>query len=177
MSSRVDRGKVARGGASQRKTPSLGGAWIASQDLAVGSVLDFGCGYGLDADTFGWDKYDPYYFPTTIDIKEAVGQYDTVVCTYVISAVSESVAESIVEEILTILKKPEGIAYFIVPRNLPKEGKLSGYSRRPQSNVVMRGVGVTSVHLEEKEFEIYAVEASLATPEGIKLSGFYQPKK
>jgi 2-polyprenyl-3-methyl-5-hydroxy-6-metoxy-1,4-benzoquinol methylase len=138
---------------------------LHEQGLDAGTVLDFGCGYGMDADEFGWDKYDPYYEPRDL---AALGPYDTVVCTYVVSAVSEAVAESITDNIFRLLRQ-SGIAYFVVPRNLPKEGKLSGYAKRPQSNVVLKGEGVTSVHLVEKEFEIYAV----TSPE-IKLSGFFR---
>ena len=165
MTSRIDRGKVARGGASKRTVPSRGATWLHERGLDSGSVLDFGCGYGMDADTFGWNKYDPYYGLHEFDDQQ---QYDTIVCTYVLSAVSETVAESIVERIFKHLKEG-GTVYFVVPRNLPKEGKLSGYSRRPQSNVILCGTGIESVHLVEKEFEIYA-----ATSPELRLSGFYE---
>jgi len=165
MTSRIDRGKVARGGASKRTVPSKGANWLHEHGLDSGRVLDFGCGYGMDADTFGWNKYDPYYGPHELDEQQ---QYDTIVCTYVLSAVSETVAESIVEHIFKRLKEG-GTAYFVVPRNLPKGGKLSGYSRRPQSNVILSGKGVKSVHEVEKEFEIYAA----MSPE-FRLSGFYE---
>jgi hypothetical protein len=115
----------------------------------------------MDADTFGWDKYDPCYLPLM------EGTYDTVVCTYVLSAVSKMVAESIVEDILKVLTH-EGIGYFVVPRNLPKEGKLSGHARRPQSNVLIKGA--TSMYEVIKKFEIYAATSAC----DIRLSGFCQ---
>ena len=168
-SRRIDRGKVARGGASKRTVPSLGATWLHENGLDQGKVLDFGCGYGMDADTFGWDKYDPHYFSESA-LESMNEMYDTVVCTYVLSAVSRKVAESILNDIFSVLKPAEGIAYFVVPRNLPKEGKLSGYARRPQSNVIMKGDGVSTVHMVEKKFEIYAATSSC----NIQLSGFYQ---
>ena len=110
----------------------------------------------------------------SVDLQTLKGQYDTVVCTYVVSAVSKAVAESILQDIFSVLKA-NGTAYFVVPRNLPKDGKLAGYARRPQSNVVMRGQGVSTVHFEMKRYEVYAVSASQV--EKIELSGFYQRAK
>ena len=57
---RQDKGKVARGGASKRKYPSKAVTYIHENKLDIGRVLDFGCGFGLDAKTFGWESFDPY---------------------------------------------------------------------------------------------------------------------
>ena len=65
------------------------------------------------------------------------GLFDTIICVNVISAVSPLNQEDILNSILELLKE-DGKAYIAVPRNLPKEGKLSGYNRRPQRNVILK---------------------------------------
>lgn len=149
---RVNRGKVARGGATNRKYPSLASTYIHSQGLDKGRVLDFGCGYGIDAKTYGWEAYDPYYSSYQLS-----GKYDTVVCINVISAVSEDNQRKIIEEIRSVLA-PDGIAYISVPRNLPKQGKLSGYHRRPQRYVILNEPSI--YHLPQK-YEIYKLKTML----------------
>ncbi|VBB17555.1 hypothetical protein YASMINEVIRUS_17 [Yasminevirus sp. GU-2018] len=128
---RIDKGKVARGGATKRKFPSRGSSWLVANEMIKGRTLDYGCGYGLDASTYGWDSYDPYYKPVTLS-----GKYDTIVCTNVVSAVSRLNRSEILKSIQHLLTEG-GTAYIVVPRNLPPEGKLSGYNRRPQYNVVL----------------------------------------
>ena len=49
------------GGAVRRETLSSGAQWLVNQQLVKGRVLDFGCGFGLDAEHFGWEGYDPCY--------------------------------------------------------------------------------------------------------------------
>jgi SAM-dependent methyltransferase len=150
--SRTDKGKVSRGGATVRKYPSHGSSWLVENNFINGRVLDYGCGYGLDAKTHNWDSYDPYYNATILE-----GQYDTIVCTNVLSAVSRITRSEIIDSVKDLLK-PNGKAFFVVPRNLPINGKLSGYNRRPQNNVFLESCNITnpivSVHHNEL-FEIY----------------------
>ena len=47
-------------------------------------MLDFGCGRGTDAATYGMDAYDPYWRP-----EKPTGPYDTIVCIYVLNVVSQ----------------------------------------------------------------------------------------
>ena len=54
---RMDRSKRAVGTAVRRTKPSRAAAYLAEHDLARGRVLDYGCGFGFDADHFGWDGY------------------------------------------------------------------------------------------------------------------------
>lgn len=52
------------------------------QPYLEGSILDYGCGKGSDADRLGAVKYDPHYFrslPSTT--------YDNVLCIYVLNVV------------------------------------------------------------------------------------------
>ena len=149
---RVDKGKVARGGACKRKFSSAAANYIHQKGLDKGRVLDFGCGYGLDAKTYNWDAYDPYYN----DI-ELTGHFDTIICTNVISAVSLLHQNKILEEIEELLNE-KGIAYICVPRNIPVEGKLSGYNRRPQRYVVLKKPFI-SIY-SDQQLEIYKLKKS-----------------
>lgn len=134
-SRRQDRGKVARGGAAKRKFPSRAATLLAERGLVTPSmkVLDYGCGHGMDADTFHWDGYDP----ATRDVPVEAEAYDVVTCINVLSAVSDAHRALVLHGIGAALK-PEGKAYVAVPRNLPKGGKVSGYARRPQTNVYLK---------------------------------------
>lgn len=145
---REDKGKVARGGANKRKFPSKAATYIHENSLDIGRVLDFGCGYGLDAASFGWECYDPYYHDIKLE-----GLFDTIICINVISAVSKHNETKILEEIKKLLKE-DGKAYIAVPRTLTKEGKLSGYNRRPQRYIVLKNESI----FKNEKFEIYLIK-------------------
>lgn len=145
---RIDRGKVARGGAPLRKYPSKGATYLVKNKLVTGRTLDYGCGYGLDAETFGWESYDPYYNPVIIN-----GVFDTIVCTNVFSAVSRVFREEILKSML-ILLSDSGKGYIIVPRNIPLRGKYSGFNRRPQYHVILT---LDSVY-KDTDMEIYLLK-------------------
>ena len=51
------------GGAIRRETVSKTARFLAEHGLLRGRVLDYGCGFGLDADHFGWEAYDPVLPP------------------------------------------------------------------------------------------------------------------
>jgi len=73
-------------------------------------MLDFGCGRGLDATTYGLDKYDPNVIPTK---KERT---------------------AVIEDIRNLLTKG-GIAYITVRRDI----KTQGYTKRGtfQENITL----------------------------------------
>ena len=56
---RIDRQKRALGHAIRRPRPSRAAAYLVANDLLRGRVIDYGCGFGFDADHFGWESYDP----------------------------------------------------------------------------------------------------------------------
>ncbi len=109
-----------------------------------GRVLDFGCGYGFDADTFGWESYDPFYRPG-----QPAGPFDTIVCVGVANALSRNNRSAVISEIQELLAE-DGVAYLAVPRNLPVEGKL-GINHSLQNYVVLT---LPLIH-ESDEFAIY----------------------
>lgn len=49
--------------AIRRKDISLPTKFLVKENLIKGMVLDYGCGYGFDADSLGFEKYDPRFFP------------------------------------------------------------------------------------------------------------------
>ena len=59
---RVNKTKVLLGGAIKRKNPSKASSILINLKILDNNVLDYGCGYGFDADFYSWEKYDPYYF-------------------------------------------------------------------------------------------------------------------
>jgi len=95
---RIDRSKRALGGAIKRSTPSRAATILVERGLVIGRTLDYGCGYGLDAATFGWDAYDPYYRPA-----EPAGSYDTIVCTLVLNALSRNNRAKVLARIQALL--------------------------------------------------------------------------
>lgn len=125
--SRVDRLKVSLGGAAKRKFPSYASQILVKLKLLHGDILDFGCGYGLDAKTFGWHKYDPFYSPA-LDLDK----YDSIVCINVLNVVSTQNKKSILQDVQSLLDE-KGHAYFAIPKIA--KSKLSGFARRPNNKV------------------------------------------
>ena len=53
---RVNKTKVLLGGAMKRKSPSKSSLILDKLEILNNNILDYGCGYGFDADHFNWDK-------------------------------------------------------------------------------------------------------------------------
>jgi SAM-dependent methyltransferase len=148
---RIDRGKRALGGAIKRTSPSRAATILVERRLALGRVLDFGCGYGLDAATFGWEAYDPYYRPI-----ELAGPYDTIVCTLVLNALSRNNRAKALARIRDLLAG-DGRAYLAVARDLPRMGKL-GMHHSVQNYVVLT---LPSIYADER-LEIYELTSDVS---------------
>lgn len=82
-------------------------------------VLDFGCGRGMDADLAGFEKYDPHFFSEMPE-----GQFDVVVCNYVLNVLPIEKQDELVAKILSKVKAG-GKAYITVRRDVKKEGFTS----------------------------------------------------
>lgn len=98
--------------------------WLYDQGYLQGHMLDYGCGKGFDADYFGMDKYDPFYFPNT---KYGTNVYDVITCNYVLNVIPTShERESTLHSIRNLLK-PNGIAYISIRAD---KNKLNGVTTR-----------------------------------------------
>jgi hypothetical protein len=144
---RIDRSKRALGGAIKRTRPSHAATVLVERELMRGRTLDYGCGYGLDAATFGWDAYDPYYRPI-----EPVGPYDTIACLLVLNALSRANRARVIERIRSLLAE-NGRAYLAVARDLPITGKL-GMHHSLQNYVVLTLPSI----FEDERIAIYALD-------------------
>ncbi len=94
----------------RRNRPSIPARQLHT--LAKGRVLDFGCGYGFDANYYGWEKYDKYHCP-----EYPIGKFDTIFCHYVLNVLDTRYKrEKVLDEIRNLLS-PNGIAYITVRRD------------------------------------------------------------
>jgi hypothetical protein len=159
----IDRGKRALGGAIKRAKPSRAASLLVERRLAVGRVLDFGCGHGLDAATFGWDAYDPYYRPI-----EPAGPYDTIICTLVLNALSRNNRAKALGHIRELLAD-DGHAYLAVARDLPRSGKL-GMHHSLQNYVMLT---LPSIYVDNR-IEIYDLTKDAAFED--KTQDFMSPR-
>lgn len=87
--------------------------WLLKNKLLNGRVLDYGCGYGYDADKLNFDKYDPYYFP-----EFPTGKYDVIFCNYVLNVIPDEKERSDILDKIKSLLKPDGYALISVRRDL-----------------------------------------------------------
>lgn len=99
--------------AKKRKEPSKPLMYLLSRNGIKGKVLDYGCGYGKDAEFLNQNgiychPYDPYFAPSVKNEK-----YDTVLCTYVLNVVDTETRLSILGDILSFLK-PNGVVFITV---------------------------------------------------------------
>lgn len=145
---RVNKTKVLLGGAIKRKNPSKASSVLNNLKILDNNVLDYGCGYGFDADFYSWEKYDPYYFdnfPTK--------NFKNIVCINVLNVVSSKIRKEIITNIQNLLEN-DGTAYLCCPRNIPVQGKYSNFQRRPQNYVIL---SLDSIY-KDKNLEIYKLD-------------------
>jgi SAM-dependent methyltransferase len=135
------------GGAIRRQTVSRTAQLLKDRNLLRGRILDYGCGFGFDADHFGWEAFDPHYRPTTLE-----GLFDTVVCNHVANMLTRASRHKLFETIVTLLA-PQGIAYLSVSRKIPTAGKL-GIRKRIQNHVVLTLPSI----VRDDELEVYRLE-------------------
>lgn len=100
--------------------------WLHKNGHINGEVLDFGCGHGEDIkfldllgfDVTGYDKYYENNYPNK--------KFDTITCIYVLN-VMDSLEQSQVLMSVSELLKPGGTAFFVVRRDIKKEGYRTHY--------------------------------------------------
>src|SRR5680860_333729 len=107
--------------AKERENLSFPAKILFNQNLLVGDVLDFGCGFGndvklLNAKGINIEGYDKHYFPEYPSKK-----FDTIICFYVLNVLLPEEQATVLME-LSQLVKPNGKVYFAVRRDLQFEG-------------------------------------------------------
>lgn len=107
--------------AKERESISFPARILLNQNLLVGDVLDFGCGFGNDVKVLqekgiNVDGYDKYHFPEYPKKK-----YDTIICLYVLNVLLPE-EQAIVLMELSQLVKPTGKVYIAVRRDLQYKG-------------------------------------------------------
>ena len=115
--------------AISRKTLSLPAKWLLDHDLLKGTLLDYGCGKGVDASILKASTYDPCYFPIELN-----GKWDTIYCIYVLNVLQPEHVSTVIETIKSYLA-PGGTAYLAVRRDIDKEGITSKGTQ--QWNVIL----------------------------------------
>lgn len=135
------------GGAVRRATVSFAAQWLVDQGRITGRVLDYGCGFGFDADHFGWQGYDPYYRQQQPD-----GLFDTIICNHVLNMLTRATRQTTVAEIQSLLTE-SGRAFLVAPRNIPTVGKVA-MRKRIQNYVVY---DLPSLYVDNR-LEIYELK-------------------
>jgi diadenosine tetraphosphate (Ap4A) HIT family hydrolase len=107
--------------AKEREFLSFPAKILFNQNLLVGDVLDFGCGFGNDVKLLQEkgvkiEGYDKHYFPEYPNKK-----YDTIICFYVLNVLLPEEQAMVLME-LSELIKPTGKVYIAVRRDLQYEG-------------------------------------------------------
>jgi len=139
--------------AISRNKPSAPMRHLSKENLLVGRCLDFGSGKGFDADYYGMDKYDVYYWPIW-----PVGKYDTIACVYVLNVLPLVAQKKVMLSILDLLKV-DGNAYVTVRRDVPILGTET------QSYVILNCPNI----IKNKRYEIYRIGKEYKLEEMFKI--------
>lgn len=110
--------------AISRKAPSAPMKWLDANGLLKGKKLDYGCGRGYDADTFGMEKYDPFWFKCD---DFCAGEFDTITCMYVLNVIEDSRERAYAIEKMQRWLKPDGKLFIAVRAD---KKNLNGYTKR-----------------------------------------------
>lgn len=107
--------------AKERVILSFPAKILLKQNLLVGDVLDFGCGFGSDVKLLkvkgiNIEGYDKFHYPVYPSKK-----FDTIICFYVLNVLLPKEQATVLME-LSQLVKPTGKVYIAVRRDLQFEG-------------------------------------------------------
>jgi len=75
--------------AMTRKAPSRPMLRLATDNRIVGNALDYGCGKGFDADTYGMEKYDPHFAPDMPAVS-----FETITCNFVLNVIESDIEKA-----------------------------------------------------------------------------------
>lgn len=95
--------------AIKRKDVSAPMRQLATDGLIINRALDYGCGWGCDAETYGMESYDPHYQPIM-----PMGLFKTITCNYVLNVIESNIERL---KVLTDIQRRlelQGVAYITV---------------------------------------------------------------
>jgi hypothetical protein len=136
--------------ALKRTEPSAPARTLSAQGLIQQPALDFGSGYGKDADTYGMDAYDPHHGPADLPEKA----YNTVLLTYVLNTLRDQERRGVLARAMQRLSD-EGKLYATVrtdAKNLKGPTSIGTYQELVDMNepVVARGSGFRTYELAKQ---------------------------
>lgn len=107
--------------AKERVSLSFPSKYLLSQNLLIGHVLDFGCGFGKDVELLkksgvnitGYDKFHFPQYPKT--------KFDTIICFYVLNVLLPEEQATVLME-LSHMINPTGKVYIAVRRDIQYQG-------------------------------------------------------
>ncbi|MBD2597783.1 HIT domain-containing protein [Nostoc spongiaeforme FACHB-130] len=139
--------------AIERTYLSFPAKFLLNQNLLRGKILDFGCGFGNDVKLLreqGFDitGYDPYYLPNYPH-----GKFDTIICFYVLNVLFAEEQANVLMEVSHLLK-PGGKAYYVVRRDIKKQGFREHYVHKKPTYQCIVKLPFHSIYLDESR-EIY----------------------
>ncbi|BAZ07461.1 bifunctional class I SAM-dependent methyltransferase/HIT family protein [Calothrix sp. NIES-3974] len=140
--------------AKERVYLSLPVQFLWQQNLLQGEILDFGCGFGNDVKLLQKKGlkitgYDRYYFPEKPQTK-----FDTIICIYVLNVLLPEEQSQVLMDVSYLLK-PGGKAYFVVRRDIKKEGFRQHYIHQKPTYQCIVKLPFKSIKLEPNYYEIY----------------------
>ncbi|RCJ29037.1 HIT family protein [Nostoc minutum NIES-26] len=139
--------------AIQRTYLSFPAQFLLNQNLLQGKILDFGCGFGNDVKLLRQKNcditgYDPYYFPQYPQDK-----FDTIICSYVLNVLFAEEQANVLMEVSHLLK-PGGKAYYVVRRDIKKEGFREHYVHKKPTYQCIVKLPFHSIYLDDRR-ELY----------------------
>lgn len=133
--------------AIRRDKISAPAEYLKSSNLLIGRILDYGCGRGKDCEVLKISGYDPYWQPKLPD-----GQFETILCTFVLNTLSTDQEQEVLNNISNILTK-DGKAYITVRRDIKQEGRTNKGTY--QRNVLL---DLPEIYTRKNKFTIYLLE-------------------
>lgn len=143
---------IRRGRASRPGRALVEKRLVPAKDGWARFVLDYGAGFGDDAQAHGWHAYDPN-FSNISELPTWPAKFDYIVCIYVLCVCTRNEIVDIMGDILRRLR-PGGVAYFAVRRDGGRQlGVIerAGGKRTYQSDVYLDLPRVLSTY----GFDIY----------------------
>ena len=139
--------------AIEREYWSFPARYLWNNKLLKGRILDFGCGYGKDVEKIKQkgleiEGYDTHYQP-----EYPQGQFDTIICFYVLNVLFPREQEQVIMAISQLLK-PIGKAYFALRRDLKTEGFRQHYIHKKPTYQRIVKLPFKSIYVDES-CEIY----------------------